>query len=226
MIQWKNHISAFTGAHQHLDNSFLLVQQITVFVGIPSATVSAPALTEPLLVAGGQVITISLTDDTWVAAGSAFDQVRQIILNGMVSAQTEDKGWNREILGKQPVTAVVRTSDAVVTITLVASPDYDITVGEVITDTVPDEALNASITPLIATPTIGVTADAPILQAHVVNFSSVSRLVKFSSTQRRVTFSSASRTIKIVDTPNPLGFILTEDDGIILQEDDLPIALE
>jgi len=226
MIQWKNHIAAFTGAHHHLDNSFILVQRIAVFLGMPSAIVSAPALTEPLLVAGGQVITITLTDDTWVAAGTPFDQVRQIIINGMTSAQTEDKGWNRELRDKEFITSVVRTSNTLVTITLSASPDYDITVGEVITVTVPDEALNVSVSPLIATPTIGVTADAPILLAHVVKFSSVSRLVRFSSTQRRVTFSSASRTIKIADTPNPLGFILTEDDGIILQEDDLPIVLE
>ncbi len=194
--------------------------------GVASAAISAPALTEPLIVAGGQVITITLANDTWLAAGNPFDQVRQIIINGMTSAQSEDKGWNREVRNKESITSVVRTSNTVVTITLTAASVYDITVGEVITVTVPDEALNASIVPLIAIPTIGVTADAPILQAHTVGFSSVSRLVKFSSTQRRVTFSSASRTIKIVDTPNPLGFILTEDDGIILQEDDLPIALE
>ena len=35
MIQWKNHVSAFTGAHHHLDNSFLLVQQIAVVLIAP-----------------------------------------------------------------------------------------------------------------------------------------------------------------------------------------------
>jgi hypothetical protein len=44
MIQWKNHVSAFTGAHQHLDNSFILIQQIAVFLvadAPPLITVSA-----------------------------------------------------------------------------------------------------------------------------------------------------------------------------------------
>jgi len=228
MIQWKNHISAFTGAHYHLDNSFLLVQRIAAFVGIPSATISAAALTEPLLVAGGQIITITLSDDIWVAAGNPFDQVRQIIMNGGTSAQSEETGWNKEIRDKQPVTAVVRTSDAVVTITLVASPDYDITVGEVITDTVPDEALNAAITPLIATPTIDVTATTALLAQHFVLFTSTSRSATFSSeSYQGATFQSVSNATAVIkDTPQPLGFLLTEDGGIILQENDLPIALE
>jgi len=176
--------------------------------------------------AGGKTLVITLTNDTWQAAGTPFNQVRQIILNGITSAQTEITGWNKEVRDKEPITSVIRTSNTVATITWTAAPDYDVTINEVITDIVPDEALASSTSPVTATPTIGVTADAPILLAHVVKFSSVSRLVRFSSTQRRVTFSSASRTIKVTDTPNPLGFILTEDDGIILQEDDLPIALE
>jgi len=194
---------------------------------VVSAAVSGDlALTEPDNKAGGKQTIITMTSDTWKVAGTPFDQIRQIVLNGVTSAQTEATGWNKEVRDKELITSVIRTSDQVVTITWTAAPDYDVTQNEVITVVVPDEALVSSTSPVTATPTIGVTADAPILLAHVVKFSSVSRLVKFSSTQRRVTFSSASRTIKVTDTPNPLGFILTEDDGIILQEDDLPIALE
>ncbi len=176
-----------------------------------SATVSGDlTLTEADVRAGGKTFVITLINDTWLAAGTPFNQIRQIILNGITSAQTEITGWNKEVRDKESITSVIRTSNTVVTIIWTAAPSYDVTINEVITVTVPDEALSTRITPLIATPTIGVTADAPILQAQ----------------QRRVTFSSVSRTIKIADTPNPLGFILTEDDGIILQEDDLPIALE
>lgn len=228
MIHWKNHISAFTGAHHHLDNSFILVQRIAAFLGIPSATVSAPALTEPLIVNGGQVITITLTDDIWVTAGDPFDQVRQIIINGMTSAQSEVKGWNREVRDKESITSVVRTSNTVVTITLTAASAYDITVGETITVTVPDEALNAAITPLTATPTIGVTASTALLAQHFVLFTSTSKSATFSSeSYQGATFQSVSNATAVIkDTPQPLGFLLTEDGGIILQENDLPIALE
>lgn len=61
---------------------------------------------------------------------------------------------------------------------------------------------------------------------HVVRFTSVSRSVLFSAVQRKTTFSSAGRQIVMTDTPQPLGFILTEDGGNLLQENDLPIALE
>lgn len=205
---------------------FVVTRGYSISLAISVAITGDTALTETDVRADGKQTIFTLLNDTWQAAGTAFNQVRQIILNGVTSAQTEATGWNKEVRDKESIVSVVRTSNTVVTITWTAASDYDVTVNEVITVTVPDEALNASVNPLIATPTIGVTADAPILLAHIVKFSSVSRLVRFSSTQRRVTFSSASRTIKIVDTPNPLGFILTEDDGIILQEDDLPIALE
>ncbi len=144
-------------------------------VGIPTASVGgATALTEPLIVSGGQVITITLSNDTWVAAGSAFDQVRQIILNGMTSAQSEITGWNKEVRDKQPVTAVVRTSNTLATITLSAAAAYDITVAETIPVTVPDEALVTSLLPIVATPTIIVTADVAIQKQHTLSFSSVS----------------------------------------------------
>ncbi len=193
-----------------------------------SAIVSAPALTEPLIVNGGQVITITLTNDTWVAAGNPFDQVRQIIINGMTSAQTEDNGWNKEVRDKESITSVVRTSNTLVTITLTASLDYDITVNEVITVTVPDEALVTSTTPLIATPTIDVTATTALLAQHFVLFTSTSKSATFSSeSYQGATFQSVSNATAVIkDTPTPLGFLLTEDGGIILQENDLPIALE
>lgn len=196
--------------------------------GIASAAVGGvTAFTEPTVVADGQVTTITLTADTWVPSGAAFNQVRQIILNGFTAVQSEVTGWNKEVRDKQPVTSVVRTSDNLVTITWSAAPDYDITVSETITVTVPDEALITSPTPLVATPTIGVTATAALLRSHIVRFTSISRSAAFASTSRSATFQSVSNaTVKITNTPQPLGFILTEDGGILLQENDLPIALE
>jgi len=90
----------------------------------PTATLSGSAtasITEIDINDGGKEIILDLTDDTWVAAGTAFDAIRQDILDGLVSAQNEQFGWNNIAITAQPVTAVVRTSPTRVTITLVAA---------------------------------------------------------------------------------------------------------
>ena len=87
----------------------------------PTAVLTGTAsdgATEWEIKAGGQQIVITLTDDTWVAAGSAFDAQRQNIIHGLNSAQSETLGWNNEVRDKLDVSAVVRTADTVVTITI------------------------------------------------------------------------------------------------------------
>ena len=91
--------------------------------GAPTATLSGSAtasITEIDINDGGKEIILDLTGDTWVAAGSAFDDIRQDILNGLVSAQNEANGWNNIVTPNEPVTSVVRTSSTRVTITLEA----------------------------------------------------------------------------------------------------------
>jgi len=63
---------------------------------------------------------------------------------------------------------------------------------------------------------------------HFVLFTSTSKSATFSSeSYQGATFQSVSNATAVIkDTPQPLGFLLTEDGGIILQENDLPIALE
>lgn len=95
---------------------------------------------EQNIVDGGKVLVITLTNATWVAAGATFEAQRQNIIDGMDSAQSELTGWNNEVRDKEVVGAVVRTSDTVVTITLTASPAYDIIASEVITVTIPSTA--------------------------------------------------------------------------------------
>lgn len=86
----------------------------------------------------------------------AFDAERQDILNGFVSAQSEGAGWNA-LLSSISVTAVVRTNNTTVTITLPAWGSYDITATESITGTVPASALTGAEA-LVATPTMTITA--------------------------------------------------------------------
>lgn len=97
--------------------------------------------TEANIVAGGRTIILTLTGDTWVAAGATFDAQRQAIINGLDSAQLEATGWDAVVKAGLAVGDVVRTSDTVVTITLPAFSTYNITAAETITPTIPAAAL-------------------------------------------------------------------------------------
>ena len=110
------------------------------------------------IVVGGKTLILTLTADTWVAAGATFNAERQGIIDGLVSAQAEDAGWNETVLAALAVGDVARTSDTVVTITLPAVPTYEITANETITVTVPATALTGGVA-AVATPTVAVLAD-------------------------------------------------------------------
>lgn len=135
---------------------------------VASAAVSGTAsagLTEAQVVAGGETIIITLVNDTWVASGAAFNAIRQDIIDGLDSDGVEATGWNAEVRDKEVVTAVVRTSDTVVTITLSAAAAYDVTADETITVTVPASALTGAAE-LNASPTFDVTADTAVEPVH------------------------------------------------------------
>lgn len=131
----------------------------TVTVAI-TGTITASA-TETDIRLGGKTIIITLTNDTWAAAGATFDAQRQNIINGLDSGQAEALGWDAIVKAGLAVTAVVRTSATVVTVTLSAFAAYDITATETITVTVPASALVTSLTPVVGTPTFTVSAVAP-----------------------------------------------------------------
>tara|TARA_R110002020_G_scaffold6667_2_gene28246 strand:+ start:2505 stop:5762 length:3258 start_codon:yes stop_codon:yes gene_type:complete len=127
----------------------------------PSAAITGnigDGATEQEVRDGGGTILVTLTDDTWVATGATFDAQRQAIIDGLDAATTPSNGWNDEVRDEIGVASVVRTSDTLVTITLVASEvaDYRITSTETITVTVPASAV-ASGSAITATPTITIT---------------------------------------------------------------------
>lgn len=130
-----------------------------------TAVVTGTSFTESDLVSGHQTV-ITLSNDTWVAAGVSFDAVRQAIIDGDTSAQSETFGFNNEIRDKQSVTGVARTSDTVVTITWSAAPAYDITADEVRTVTIPATALTGG-NAVVASPNIGVTADVESTEEEI-----------------------------------------------------------
>lgn len=125
-----------------------------------SATVTGTmtsSATEEGIVAGGMTTILTLTGDTWIAAGAAsFDLQRSAIIQGHDSDQSEAAGWDVVPKATQSVGGVVRTSDTVVTITWDAFPTYDITATETITVTIPAAALTLGDA-VLATPTFTIT---------------------------------------------------------------------
>jgi hypothetical protein len=122
------------------------------------------SITETDIVAGGKTIIITLTGDTWIAAGAgSFDLQRDEIIAGLDSAQSEATGWDAVVKALQGLAGVVRTSDTVVTITLDAQATYNITAQETITVTVPGTALTLGGS-VVASPTftVGVSGAAEV----------------------------------------------------------------
>lgn len=116
-----------------------------------SGTITANII-ESDVVTGGKTIILTLTGDTWIAAGAAsFDLQRQNIINGLTSAQSETMGWNLVPKALQGVAGVVRTSNTVVTITLDAFATYNISLPETITATIPATALVGGVA-IVASP--------------------------------------------------------------------------
>jgi hypothetical protein len=103
------------------------------------------------VVNGGSTIIITLTNDTWVAAGATFDAQRQAIIDGISDTDTpQTLGWDNIVRDTNlSVTDVVRTSDSVVKVTLPANPTYSIASSEVIRVTIPHEALTISTSDLV-----------------------------------------------------------------------------
>ena len=148
----------------------------------PYATLTAGPFTEAQIRAGGQTITIDLSNDTWVAVGP-FAAERQNIINGLVSAQAEAFGWNAVVQATQTVAGVVRASNTQVVITLDAFAAYNITANETITVTIPATAVTSA--GAMVAGTFDVTAE-PV----VVVSSQISGVKRKPVRIRRADFSS------------------------------------
>lgn len=113
----------------------------------------------------GAASSTTAVTDPWVSVqielkpSTPFDDARQAIINGLDSAQAEAAGWDAVVKPGLAVTAVARTSDTVVTITLPAFASYNITAQETITATVPAAAL-VSGGPVVGTPTFTIDPSA------------------------------------------------------------------
>jgi len=118
--------SAHVGIHNYVKPSVAM-----------TGTAIAGGVTEAEIVTGGETIILTLTNGVWEKNTTAFNAARQAMIDGMDSAQAEAAGWDAEVKANEVVGAVVRTSDAVVTITLTAAGSYVVTADETITVTIP-----------------------------------------------------------------------------------------
>jgi hypothetical protein len=109
-----------------------------------TGTIIAGGVVESQIVTGGETLILTLTDGTWATSGTNFNALRQAILDGLVSAQAEAAGWNAK-RAAFAVTTVVRTSATIVTVTTPATAAYSVTADEIITITVPVNAVVNSL---------------------------------------------------------------------------------
>ncbi len=131
----------------------------TVITGVPN--------TEANIVAGGKIITITLTNETWNAGTGAFgaytDAEALVIITGLVAGDQGaqwDKVKNALIAASDGVinTAVVRTSATVLTINLPETATYDIATNQTVTMIVPAASV-AGVSAILAAPVFVITAD-------------------------------------------------------------------
>lgn len=141
-----------------------------VLTGTATASIDEDDITT-----GGKTIILTLTNDTWIAAGTGpigTTAQSDALLAGIDSAQAEAAGWDAEVKANFVAsTDLVRTSSTVATITIGAEAAYNITAQETITCTIPAATLVTSASDVVATPTFTVDfvasgASIPIAAYH------------------------------------------------------------
>lgn len=149
------HDEKYYGFHG-ADNT--VIPQPTGSVAASGTLVTDDETFEADIVAGGKTIILTLTNDTWVAAGAAFDAVRNEIIFSITSDSNEGGGWNN-LRNFIPEGNVARTSSTVVTITLAARSEYSITGPEILSIRAPALALTGQST-LLAPEQATILADS------------------------------------------------------------------
>ena len=133
-----------------------------VLTGTMTATVD-----EAGIVTGGKTIVITLTGDTFLAAGTGpigSTANTQALIDGFDAASSPTNGWNNEVRDNALTSEVVRTSSTVATWTVAAQAGYDVSAQEVITGTIPAAVLTAA-TEIVATPTFTIDEVVASFQA-------------------------------------------------------------
>ena len=130
----------------------------TAEAGVTSAlTGTATAtITETDITDGGKTIIVTLTGDTFKAAGTGpigSTADTQAFIDGFDAASSPTNGFNNEVRDKALTSEVVRTSSTIATWTISAQAGYDISAQETITGTIPTDVLVTGAGAITSTPT-------------------------------------------------------------------------
>lgn len=173
----------------------------------------------------GCTVILTLAEDSWAASGATFNAQRQAIIDGLDSNLAEGGGWDAQVKNVLDVTAVERTNNSVVTITVPATPGYIVTTEEIITATVPEEALflNLFAVDVVASPTFALD-EALVTKVMVVTGP------KVTTTTREVYVAIAEDSFTdwteyAVDTDTPSTADYTDSDVMYYPTSDRWVVL-
>jgi len=152
---------------------------VDVQAGGTTAALTGTCITDGVLeseiVTGNETIIITLTDDTWAAAGTGpigSTADTQALIDGIDGDVAGGTGWDAEVKANLvPADDVVRDSPTQCTITTNAAAGYAISSDETVTVTIPAVVLVTSADPVEATPVITITNESdgvaiPIFTHH------------------------------------------------------------
>ena len=123
----------------------------SALTGTATATITETDITD-----GGKTIIVTLTGDTFKAAGTGpigSTADTQALIDGFDAASSPTNGWNNEVRDKALTSEVVRTSSTIATWTISAQAGYDISATETITGTIPTDVLVTGAGAITSTPT-------------------------------------------------------------------------
>lgn len=133
-----------------------------VAAGASIALATSATLTEALIVAGGESITLTVSNDTWVATVGDDNAITDALILGLDSDGAEATGWDAVVKAGLAHGDVTRDSDTQLTILLPAFASYDIAANETITATIPATALTGGVE-TVASPTFDVAVVAVVV---------------------------------------------------------------
>jgi len=130
--------------------------------GQASGTIIPGGCTESEIVTGGKTIIITLSGDSFIAAGTGpigTTANTQALIDGIDGDVVAGTGWDAQVKANLvPADDVVRDSNTQCTITLNPAASYEITSNETVTVTIPAEVLTGAVE-IVATPTFQISAE-------------------------------------------------------------------
>lgn len=149
--------------------SALSTQTFTITNQTPTMAITA-SITEAQIQAGGETVTLTLTNGTWKSTVGSDNSITTALIAGFSGDDTGSTGWDDVVQSTLDHSDIVRTSDTVVTITLDAAATYDVDEDETITVIVPAVAVNGQ-TAALASDTFDISiAFSPPQSANLIRW--------------------------------------------------------